>query len=142
MSLGTPGYMAPEQVMGRRGAIGPAIDVYGLGTILYELLTGRPPFRGESPYETAMLVVSRPPAPPRSLSRDIPPALECLCLRCLEKDPARRPRSAGEVADALEGCSGLEDRHFRTRRGKLLVGLAVLPFSVAGLWNCVRHTRR
>jgi serine/threonine protein kinase len=102
--LGTPAYMAPEQVLGKKAPGGPAVDVYGLGAILYELLSGQTPFRGESPIETALQVISRPPLSPRSLNPGIPLELETICLRCLEKDPARRPHSARSLAEELDGC--------------------------------------
>jgi WD40 repeat protein len=99
--VGTPSYMAPEQAAGEGKHVGPAADVYGLGAILYECLTGRPPFQGPTALDTLMQVVSDPPTPAGQLQPAIPAALEAICLRCLEKKPADRFGSAAEVAAAL-----------------------------------------
>jgi serine/threonine protein kinase len=104
--LGTPSYMSPEQAEGRRQDIGPATDIYGLGAILYFLLTGRPPFMGSNPRETIRQVVDTPLASVRTTRPGLDPRLEELCLRCLEKEPAQRPGSAREVANALRSILG------------------------------------
>jgi serine/threonine protein kinase len=98
-AMGSAPYMAPEQAEG--GKLGPATDVYGLGTILYSLLCQRPPHRGTSAPDTLRRVVSEDPIPPRRDRRDVPRDLEAICLKCLAKDPARRYRTAGELADDL-----------------------------------------
>lgn len=97
--LGTPSYMAPEQIQG--APVGPTMDVYALGAILYELLTGRPPFRAESPLATQLQVVSTDPKRPSLLNSKVPRDLETICVRCLHKDPARRYGSAAELAADL-----------------------------------------
>lgn len=99
--LGTPAYMSPEQARGRVGEIGPATDVYALGAVLYELLAGAPPLRGESDPDTLRRICSDDPPPPSRIRAGIPSDLECICLKALEKDPLRRYPSAAALADDL-----------------------------------------
>ena len=92
--LGTPGYLAPEQALGKFDQIGPASDVYALGAVLYELLVGRPPFRSETVLGTLQQVICDDPTTPSRLQRDLPRNVETICLKCLAKDPGRRYASA------------------------------------------------
>jgi serine/threonine protein kinase len=100
--LGTPSYMAPEQANGRVKDQGPWTDIYGLGAVLYELLTGRPPFKAESPVDTLMQVLEADPVPPRLLNPNIDADVETICLKCLEKDAKRRYATADELAEDLQ----------------------------------------
>ena len=106
--LGTPSYMAPEQAAGNNAAISSITDVYGLGAVLYQLLTGQPPFAGGTTYETIKLVLDTDPRQPRQLNPKIDRDLSTICLKCLEKDPPRRYASALALAEDLEHWLGHE----------------------------------
>jgi eukaryotic-like serine/threonine-protein kinase len=122
--LGTPSYMAPEQAAGKVREIGPATDVYALGAILYECLTGQVPFKGDSTVDTLLLVLEQVPQRPRYLNRTIDAALEAICLKCLEKEPAQRYPSALALAEDLaayqHGESVLADRSTNLRLLRVL----------------------
>ncbi len=111
--MGSPSYMAPEQAWGQTHQIGPLTDVYALGAILYEMLIGRPPFQGASVIETIELVRTEEPVPPTRLQPKIPVDLETICLKCLQKDPARRYPDANSLAEDLQRF--LEDRPILAR---------------------------
>src|SRR5207247_9447938 len=100
--LGTPSYMAPEQAVADNAAISSVTDVYGLGAVIYQLLTGQPPFAGGTTYETIKLLLDTEPRQPRQLNPKIDRDLSTICLKCLEKDPKRRFSSALALAEDLE----------------------------------------
>jgi tRNA A-37 threonylcarbamoyl transferase component Bud32/Flp pilus assembly protein TadD len=142
--MGTPSYMAPEQVIGKAGTIGPAADIYALGAVLYEMLTGRPPFRGETTSETERQVVADEPVPPARLNPKVPRDLETICLKCLHKDPQRRYADAGALAeDVRRFVEGLPIRARRIsplerawrwcRRNPAAAALAAMVLVLVGL---------
>ena len=100
--LGTPSYMSPEQAQGKTNELGAACDIYSLGAVLYELITGRPPFRAETPLDTVMQVIDHQPVPPRLLNPNVEHDLETICLKCLEKEPAMRYESAERLGEDLQ----------------------------------------
>jgi WD40 repeat protein len=126
--MGTPSYMAPEQVKNRPGSVGPAADTYALGSVLYELLTGRPPFDAASPIEIIGQLINQDPLSPARLRPRLPADVVTICLKCLEKSPRRRYASAWELA---------EDLH-RFRAGEPIKARPVGPAGRAYRW-CLRR---
>jgi hypothetical protein len=157
--LGTPPYMAPEQVEGRLHDIGPATDVYGLGAVLYELLTRRPPFQGATDRDILRRAAAEEPIPPRRLRADVPRDLETICLKCLRKEPAgryaRADALAGDLRRFLDGQpiqarpAGLGEKAVKWLRrrpgaaGLLAVSAAmVLALLLVNLWHVGRANER
>ncbi len=122
--LGTPSYMAPEQASGAVGHQGPPVDIYALGAILYEALTGRPPFQAPDPFQTVRMVLSMDPVTPRSLQPQVPRDLQTICLKCLEKSPQRRYPTALALAEDLR----------RFREGLPIEARAVRPWQRLAKW--------
>lgn len=151
--MGTPSYMAPEQAAGKSKDVGPAADVYALGAMLYEMLTGRPPFTGATPLDILPQVLANEPVAPRRLQPKAPRDLETICLKCLEKQPAARYASAAALADDLDRFLAGESiqarpaspwerslKWARRRTAAATVIAAVFLLSVAGVAAGVYHS--
>ena len=159
--MGTPSYMPPEQAGGKRGEVGPTADVYALGATLYALITGRPPFQAASATDTILQLISEEPVPPRRLDPSLKRDLETICLKCLEKDPARRYPSAAALGDDLRRFLagepvmarpvGRVERAWRwSRRNPLAATLFTLvgaltaggTLAITAFWLCAERSRK
>jgi WD40 repeat protein len=153
--MGTPSYMAPEQAGGKSTELGPAADIYALGAILYELLTGRPPFKASTPFDTILQVMTDDPVPPTQLQSKTPKDLETICLKCLQKEPGKRYADATALAEDLRRFQAGEpiqarpvgswERTWRwCRRNPLLAGsvtavaLSLLLGTVVATWFAIQ----
>ena len=145
--LGTPSYMAPEQAMGNNAAVDNVTDVYGLGAVLYQLLTGQPPFAGGATYETIKLLLDTEPKQPRLLNPKIDRDLSTICLKCFEKDPKRRYSSALALAEDLErwlkhvpilarhiGIIGRSRKWMRRNPSSALLVACLVALATAAAW--------
>jgi serine/threonine protein kinase len=147
--MGTASYMAPEQAAGRTREVGPPTDIYALGAILYETLTGRPPFRAETRELTIIQVLTEEPVPPTRWQADIPADLEAICLKCLDKEPGRRYATALELADDLQrflagepvSAATVDDWEWQARCA-LRAGYEVLDLLKCGLTGNVYKARQ
>ncbi len=156
---GTPSYMAPEQAAGNSSSLQPTVDIYSLGAVLYELLTGRPPFSAETSDETRRQVMTEEPVPPARLNSRVPRDLQTICLKCLQKDPGRRYQSAANLADDLQRFTrgepilarpiGVIERAIKWCRRRPATAVAIVISSMAlagaiagGVWlNRIEHAR-
>ncbi len=134
--VGTPAYMAPEQVRG--GDVTAAADIYAFGVVLFEMVTGRRPFAGDTPLSTAVKRLEEPPPSPAAMVSGLPRRWEATILRCLEKDPSRRYRRAGEAVDELAGRGG---KTVRRRRWRPAAAALALVLAGAAAWVVVERGR-